>query len=175
MRRAARRVRALVVNAALLVLLVPPVLSGCGGRSGTDAPKDGKQGGPAAAGPTKEGKQAGTAAGGASARMTRQEFREKLKTLPGAGLGWKNWDGQNRGESENVGCPLLVSDLTAAFGEPARKATRGKVIGWDWQCKDGGVRVVASQEWSNQVLYGTDNKVKHRPGEFLSVLAVDDN
>ncbi|MBY0514615.1 MAG: hypothetical protein K2P78_11965 [Gemmataceae bacterium] len=153
-----RRGGTLAAGAFAVSLLV--VVAGCGG-SGSDAPKDGKPG--------------GAAAGGASARMMRQEFRDKMKTLPAAGLGWKNWDGQNREESENVGCPLLVGDLTAAFGEPTRKETRGKVINWDWRCKDGGVRVVASQEWSNKDLFGPDNKVKHHPGEFLAVLAVRDN
>ncbi len=162
---------------ALAVSLLAIAAAGCGGGGGTDAPKDGKPGGVAASGADKERTpgEGATAGGGAAARMTRQEFRDKMKTLPAAGLGWKNWDGENREESENVGCPILVSDLTAAFGEPVRKETRGKVINWDWRCKDGGVRVVASQEWSNKDLFGPDNKVKHRPGEFLAVLAVRDN
>lgn len=169
-----RRGGTFAAGALAVSLLV--FVAGCGG-SGSDAPKDGKPGGAAAGGATKEGTpgEGATAGGGAVTRMTRQEFRDKLKTLPAAGLGWKNWDGQNREESENVGCPLLVGDLTAVFGEPARKETRGKVIHWDWRCKDGGVRVVASQEWSNKDLFGPDNKVKHRPGEFLAVLAVRDN
>ena len=144
------------------VALFAIALVGCSGSDGV--------------GDTKVGKQKSTTGGGdKSTQMSRQEFRDKLKTLPAVGLGWKNWDGQNRRESENVGCPLLVSDLKAAFGEPSKTMTLGRTINWYWQCKDGRLRVEASQEWSNKGLYGTDGKtIKHKPGKYLCVLGVHD-
>jgi hypothetical protein len=54
--------------------------------------------------------------------------------------------------------------------------TQGRVINWHWKCKDGEVRVEANQEWSNKGLYGEDGKtIKHKAGEYLSVLGVHDN
>jgi len=67
-----------------------------------------------------------------------------------------------------------VSDLTQAFGEPSKRSTFGKVIHWEWKCKDGNVRIEAGQEISNMPMYGTDNKVKYKAGEFLAVLGVHD-
>lgn len=118
--------------------------------------------------------QKGDQSSGDAESMTRHEFREKLKSLPAAGLGWKYWDGQNRMEHENVGCPILTADLEKAFGKPAKTQTVGKVAVWNWKCKDGSVLVESSQEWNNRGLLGTDGKVKHKPGEYLCVLAVHD-
>lgn len=151
-----------LLGTTIVLLALALGLPGCSRDKGGDT-KDGKQGGPSGS------------SGSKAAQMTRQEFRERLKTIPAVGLGWKNWDGQNRQEFDNVGCPLLVSDLKAAFGEPTKTMTVGKVINWHWQCKDGEVRVESNQEWSNKGLYSEDGKtIKHKAGEYLCVLGVHD-
>lgn len=115
----------------------------------------------------------GGSKGGGSQEMTRQQFREKIKSIGSMGGKGPKWDGRNRSAVDGAGTPLLTSDVEAAVGKPAATRTVGSVIVWTWLCKDGVVSVEANQESGALPLIKPDG-TRYREGEILWVLAVND-
>jgi hypothetical protein len=147
-----------VGGGCLLLLMVGAVVALVVAGAGTSTDSDSSPSG-------------GGSRGGGSQEMTRQQFRDKLKSVPS--LTGQKWDGRNRSVGDGAGTPLLTSAVESAVGKPAATRTVGNLIVWTWLCKDGVVSVEANQEMGAVPLIKPDG-TRYQQGEILWVLAVND-
>ena len=82
-------------------------------------------------------------------KMSKAEFREKIKTFKNLSPGFGNglpWNGVNTQQRDILlgyrAANFKADDFYKAFGNPKKTKTAGNKTAWYWDCKDGTLMVL---------------------------------